>query len=126
MNAKYLFNLTGINFWYLASAIALNLFWTLGIGLAVSVLIMQQVQSSAGILQLLLLAASFIGPFLIGFVIGRLAGDGRGPTYGLYGSLGSVGVLLVAALPAGLIGLMMIVAAVAGGLNGGLASIRRR
>ena len=33
---------------------------------------------------------------------------------------------LAAALPGGVVGLMMIVAAIAGGLNGGMASIRNR
>lgn len=126
MSARWLFNLKGINLWYLASAIALNLFWTLGAGLVISAQFAEQSQSDPGNFQLILLIVSFIGPFLIGFLIGRMAADGRGPTYGLFGSFGSVGVLLAAALPSGVVGLMMIVAAIAGGLNGGMTSVRNR
>jgi len=125
MGFKQLFNLNGINFWYLASAIALNLFWTLGTGLIVTYAFMEQVQENPGTFQVILLAASFIGPFLIAWLIGRMAGDYRGPTYGFFGSLGSAGVLLVVALPSGVTGLMLIVAAIAGGLNGGMYSMRR-
>jgi len=126
MKAKWLFNLKGINYWYLASAIVLNLFWTLGAGLVLTMLIQEQVLSDSGNVQLILLVVSFIGPFLIGWLIGRMAADGRGPTYGLFGSFGSVGVLLSVALPSGIVGLMLIVVAIAGGLNGGMASIRSR
>ncbi len=126
MNARWLFNLKGINYWYLASAIVLNLFWTLGIGLVLTILVQEQALGDSGNFQLILLIVSFIGPFLIGLLIGRMAADGRGPTYGLYGSFGSVGVLLSVALPSGIVGLMLIVVAIAGGLNGGMASIRRR
>jgi len=125
MNFSWLFNLKDINFWYLASVVALNVIWTLGFGLAVSYLLIEQAGTNTGTFQLILLAASFIGPFLIGWLVGRMAADGRGPTYGFYGSLGSVGVLLVVALPSGLIGIMLIVAAIAGGLNGGMLSIPR-
>ncbi len=126
MSARWLFDLKGINPWYLASAFALNLFWTLGAGLFLSSQFAEQAQSDPGTLQLIVLVVSFAGPLLIGFLIGRMAADGRGPTYGLFGSFGSVGVLLAAALPGGVVGLMMIVAAIAGGLNGGMASIRNR
>ena len=126
MNAKQLFTLKGINYWYLASAVALNLFWTLGFGLLVTNLFLQQMQANSETFQLILLAASFIGPFLIAWLIGRMAGDGRGPTYGIYGSFGRAVVLGVVALPSGLVGLMLIVAAIAGGLNGGMLSLRNR
>lgn len=126
MNARWLFNLKGINYWYLASAIVLNLFWTLGAGLVLTMLVQEEALSDDGNIQLILLVVSFIGPFVIGWLIGQMAADGRGPTYGLFGSFGSVGVLLSAALPSGIVGLMMIVVAIAGGLNGGMASIRRR
>lgn len=126
VNAKWLLNLKGVNYWYLASAVALNLFWTMGVGLAVTAFFLGQAQRDPGTTQLILLAASFIGPLVIGWMIGQMAADGRGPTYGFYGSFGSVGVLLATALSGGIVGLMMIVAAVAGGLNGGMAAIRRR
>ena len=126
MSFRRLLNLKGIHPWYLASAIALNIFWTLAVGLLVSVMFLNKVEASSGTLQLVLLIATFLGPFLIGWIIGKMAGDGRGPTYGVYGSLGSIAILFFTALPSGLVGVMLVFAAVAGGLNGGLFSTQGR
>jgi|WetSurMetagenome_2_1015567.scaffolds.fasta_scaffold679527_1 hypothetical protein len=126
MSFKRLFNIKGLNLWYLASAVALNLFWTLFMALIISMLFLKQFQGGTTTIQLILMVATFLGPFLIGWIVGALAADGRGPTYGVYGSLGSIVVLVIVALPTGLLGIMLIVAAFSGGLNGGLYSIRQR
>jgi hypothetical protein len=126
MSLKRLLNLKGINLWYLASAVALNLFWTISMALIISMLFLKQYQGGASTVQLLLMVATFLGPFLIGWIVGAMAADGRGPTYGVYGSLGSIVVLVIVALPTGLLGIMLIVAAFSGGFNGGLFSIRQR
>jgi MFS family permease len=125
MNWKELFNLRGINFWWLASGVGLNLSW------AVVVLLFIFRVLSAGIdtvenMQLVLMVGFFIGPLVIGWLIGRWADDGRGPTYGLIGSIGSLVLILYAVLPSGPLGLLVALVALAGGLNGGLLSQRRR
>jgi sugar phosphate permease len=102
------------------------LLWALGITVAVSIIFLKQWEAGETFVQLALLLACFIGPFLIGWLSSALAADGRGPTYGLYGSLGSIIVLVFVALPTGLLGLMLIVASISGGLNGGLFSLRGR
>jgi len=125
MNWKALFNLHGINFWWLASGVGLNLSW------ATVVLLFVFRVLSAGIdtvenMQVALMVAFFLGPLLIGWLIGRWADDGRGPTYGLISSLGGLALILYAILPSGPLGLLVAVVALAGGLNGGLLSQRRR
>jgi MFS family permease len=117
--------LRGINFWWLASGVGLNLSW------AVVVLLFIFRVLSAGIdtvenMQLVLMVGFFIGPLVIGWLIGRWADDGRGPTYGLIGSIGSLVLILYAVLPSGPLGLLVALVALAGGLNGGLLSQRRR
>ncbi len=125
MNWKALFNLRGINFWWLASGIGLNLIWA-----AVVLLFVFRVLS-AGIdtvenMQLVMMVCFFLGPLVIGWLIGRWADDGRGPSYGLIGSFGSLALILYAVLPSGVLGLLTAAVALAGGLNGGLLSQRRR
>jgi hypothetical protein len=125
MNWKALFNLRGINFWWLASGVGLNISWT------IVVLLFAFRVLSAGIdtvenIQLVLMVGMFLGPLLIGWLIGRWADDGRGPTYGLIGSLGSLALILFVVLPSGPLGLLVAAVALAGGLNGGMLSQRRR
>jgi sugar phosphate permease len=73
------------------------------------------------------MGGTFVGTFLVGWFIGKWANDNRGPTYGLISSLGSVALILFIILPAGgNLGLMVAIMALAGGLNGGLASLKRR
>ncbi len=125
MNWKTLFNLRGINFWWLASGIGLNLCW------AVVLLLFVFRVLSAGIdtvdsMQLVLMLAFFLGPLAIGWLIGRWADDGRGPSYGLIGSFGGLALILYAVLPSGPLGLLVAFVALAGGLNGGMLSQRRR
>jgi len=125
MNWKALFNLHGINFWWLASGVGLNLGWA-----AIVLLFVFRVLS-AGIdtvenMQLVMMVAFFLGPLLIGWLIGRWADDGRGPTYGLISSFGGLLLILYAVLPSGPLGLLVALVALAGGLNGGLLSQRRR
>jgi hypothetical protein len=126
MSWKWLLNLKGLNLWYLASAVVLNLFCTLMSALVISMLLVNRIDAKTTTFQVLLMATTFLGPFLIAWMIGSMAADGRGPTYGVYGSIGSIVILVMVALPTGLLGLMLIIAAFAGGLNGGLFSIRRR
>ena len=125
MSLKRLLDLKGLNLWYLASAIALNLFWTLLVALFVSMLFIKQIKSGVSTVQMILMVVTFLGPFLIGWLVSSMAADGRGPTYGVYGSLGSIIVLVLVALPVGMLGIMLVFIAVAGGLNGGLFSLRR-
>jgi len=124
MNWRQLLNLRGINFWWLGSAIGLNGIWTL-ITLFFAFRLLSIDASAADTVQLGLMISAFLGTFVVGWFTGRMADDGRGPTYGLVGSLGSLALVLFVLVPTGIVGLLVAGTVVAGGLNGGLLSQRR-
>lgn len=123
MDFNKLLDLKGINFLFLAAAMFLNLFWSFGAASLVAYLAGAQ-QAPVDLIQAGIVLLTFLGPFLIGWMIGRMSNDGRGPTYGVYGSVGSVLILVFTALPSGILGMILIVVALAGGLNGGLMALR--
>jgi hypothetical protein len=125
MNWQQLFNLRGTNLWLIGSSIGLNVIWTF-FSLFVGFRILSQAEEAVAIVQVGLMVSAFIGPFLGGWLTGKVAGDGRGPTYGVIGSLGSVMLILITLLPTGILGLMIAAVALAGGFNGGMFSEGRR
>ena len=64
----------------------------------------------------------FIGSSLIGWCCGWLAFDERGATYGVIGAVGSVLMILLTLLASGWIAILLAIAALAGGFNGGTIS----
>ena len=125
MDWKSLFDLRRLNYWLLASGIGLNMIWTY-MTLLITLPLLSGGESAAAGIQLGLMLSVFVGALLAGWLTGKLADDSRGPTYGLVGSLGSVGLIVFAILPAGILGLLAAIITVAGGINGGLLSLRRR
>ena len=123
MNLNKLLDLKGINFLFLAAALALNLFWTLITTSTVAYLLSQN-QVDAELVQVAMVLITFLGPLVIGWAVGRMAGDRRGPTYGVYGSLSTVMILAMAGLPTSVLGILLMLVAIAGGLNGGMLSLR--
>ena len=121
MNFKRLFETKGLSFWLLASGIGLNLIYQLVLLVVVNLGIVASSQASgADLLQVFVLLACLVGPFVIGWVITAMAGDGRGPTYGVYGSFGGAVPLVLAFLSTrSILVLLMVVVTLAGGLNGG-------
>ncbi len=130
MNWKRLMNTKGINFWLLASAVGLNLIY-LAILLLLLSLLGGGAEAAAGTdwVQPLLLLACLLGPFVIAWIITGMAGDGRGPTYGVYGAFGAaVPLILLFLYTRFIIILLMLVVVLAGGFNGGIFGeyMRRR
>jgi hypothetical protein len=121
-----LFNFKGINLWLLGSSLGLNLVWG-----GLMVYSTGMLSADRGTLPewwgLMMIAAAFLGPLLIGFLIGRLSHDRRGPTYGVVGSLGGAALLGIFVMLSGSLEIGFITAAVAimGGFNGGMFSQRR-
>jgi hypothetical protein len=124
MNWKQIFNLRGTNLWLIGAGVGLNVSWMFATFL-IAYRVLGRSQNIV-VVQLALMISAFVGPFLNGWLTGRLAADGRGPTYGAIGSLGSVVLILIVLLPSGILGLLVAIVALAGGLNGGLLSQRRR
>lgn len=123
MDTRNLFNLRGLNYWILAVGVGLNFFWMGGLLLFAFFALMSENQALA---QIVALVGSFAGAFVIGWLMGKLAADGRGATYGLLGSFGSLILAIIFLVPTGIVGLMVAIVIPAGGLNGGLYSERRR
>ncbi len=122
---RNIFNLRGINLWHLANSVGWNILWTGG-SLLIIFYLLGKSPDTYLILQLVLMLSVFIGSLIAGFLFGKLAADGRGPTYGVFGSLGSIILSLFIVFPSGgILGIMLAVIAVAGGINGGLLSMRK-
>lgn len=125
MNLKSFFNPKGTNLWHVASSFLLNFLWT-GASLVFAYYFLQKSANAGGFLQLGVMISVFLGALIAGYLFGTLAADGRGPVYGTLGSLGSVTLsLFFFTTVGGILGIMLAVLALAGGINGGLLSLRR-
>ncbi|MBN1219433.1 MAG: hypothetical protein JXM69_10925 [Anaerolineae bacterium] len=124
MDWRYFLSPRGLNFWLVASGAGLSLIWAF-FTLIFSFRALTGPEQ-ATVVQLGLMVSFFVGNFLIGWLLGKWAGDNRGPTYGLYSSLGSVALALLVVLPSGSLGWLVAVLALLGGLNGGLVSLKRQ
>jgi hypothetical protein len=122
MDFKRLMNTKGLGMWLLASAIGLNLIYQIVLLFVINVgVVNSSATAGADMLQVFVLLASLIGPFVIAWIISGMAADGRGPTYGVYGSFGAALPLVFAFLyTRAILILLMIVIVLAGGLNGGI------
>jgi hypothetical protein len=118
MNWKSLFDIRSTNAWILVLSIAANLVWSF-FALIFIFGILNAGKMEPGLGQAMLLLVEFIGPAFIGWFCGWLAFDDRGATYGLVGALGSVFMILLYLLASGGIAILLSVAALAGGFNGG-------
>ena len=118
MNRKSIFDVRGANGWMDALAIAANLLWSF-FTLIVAFYILDVSGGTIEAVQVGLLISEFIGPFLIGWFCGWLAFDDRGATYGVVGALGSVLIILLTLLASGVIAVLLSIASLAGGFNGG-------
>ena len=118
MNRKSLFDLRGANGWIIALAVAANLLWSF-FTLIIAFYILDVSGGTIETVQVGLLLSEFIGPFIIGWFCGWLAFDDRGATYGVVGALGSVLIILLTLLASGVIAILLSIAALAGGFNGG-------
>jgi hypothetical protein len=120
-----LFNLQGLNYWLVAAGVGANLIWMF-LTLLVAYIGVASGAHMTTPVQLGVLLSAFGGPFLIGFGLSRMAGDGRGPTYGLVSSLSALALAVIVLVPTGVLGVMVAFVILAGGLNGGLVGERRQ
>lgn len=125
MNLKNIFNLRGINGWHLANTLGWN-FLGSGLVLMTTLYFLEKNPTATGFYQVFLLIGIFMVSLTGGLLFGRLAADNRGLTYGVLGSFVSVALSLFLVLPSGgILGAMLVIIALAGGLNGGLLSYNK-
>ena len=125
MNLRKLFDLSDINYWLLVSGFALDAILTF----MILILLLQFLAGSGGTLGLIqmgLMLAIFAANFATAWLVGKMASDLKGPTYGIVSSISSAAIVMVVMVPAGgVFGLLAAVVALAGGFNGGVASLPR-
>ena len=122
MNLRSIFNIRGTNYWILAMGIAANLLWSFFAWVIAFMFLLEAGEGNVGLVYVGLMIGEFVGPLLIGWFCGWLAFDDRGATYGVIGALGSVLMILLTLLASGWIAILLSIAALAGGFNGGTLS----
>ena len=123
MGFKRLINTSDMNWWLVFASIGCNLILMAVVAFGAASML-RRGGEMVEVSQIVLLLGTFLAAFLTAMLTGWIA-RGNGVTYGLIGSVGTVVVVLVA-LPFGVLTILLIVIAVAGGLNGGLISVRRQ
>ncbi len=124
MNWKKLINPKGTNIWVLASVLGWNVLWAL-LTLFITYTLLSGEEQILTIHQTGMMFSFFFGAFAGSWVGGKVAADNRGPTYGVIGSLGGVVPVVSALVPAGgMFGILAAIVTIAGGLNGGILSVR--
>lgn len=113
MSFNRMFEFGGLNLWIVASGNGLNLILQFVVAVAASALAAQGNPLS----QLLLILGPFFGTALVAFMCGRMERE-RYMSYGLYTLPGALLVIIWAVLANPVLGIMMVVVAVLGALNG--------
>lgn len=125
MDLRRLFNLNDINYWLLISGFALDAILTVVLLILLLQFLASRI-STVSTMQLGLMIGLFIINFATAWVIGKMADDLKGPTYGLIGSIASAIIVVFVTVPAGgVFGLLAAISALAGGFNGGVATLPR-
>lgn len=116
MNLNKMFEMGGLNLWIVASGNGLNLILQ-GVTVFVAGLLGAQGGSAAQGAQIVLMLGTFLGPLLVAVISGRMERE-RYQSYALYTLPGALIMLVLGVLAQPLFGLMLIVVAVLGALNG--------
>ena len=122
MNLRSIFNIRGTKLWIITLSVTANLLWSFFVLVIGLIYLLEPGDGGVEQASVGLLIGGFIGPFLIGWFCGWLAFDDRGPTYGVIGALGSILVILLTLLASGWIAILLSIAALLGGFNGGALS----
>lgn len=122
MSLRSIFNIRGTNYWILVMGIAANLLWSFFALVIAFMFLLEAGEGNIGQVYVGLMIGEFVGPLLIGWFCGWLAFDDQGATYGVIGAFGSVLMILLTLLASGWIAILLSIAALAGGFNGGTLS----
>jgi hypothetical protein len=122
MNLRDLIDLRNLNIWLAVSALGCGVIAMVVVAIGVPALVGGR-EVIVGIGQFLLLLLTFGAMFLVAMLTGRIARE-NAVTYGLICSAGAV-IVIIAAMPFGIVTLLLVLIAIAGGLNGGMVMERQ-
>jgi tryptophan-rich sensory protein len=108
----------GTKYAYLGLAMLLNIGWALLFFSLMDSMMLRYGELMQGVDTTLMLGI-FLGALTIGFLVTLLAKDRRGPTYGVYGGLAGLVVIVLMTWKSGLLAPLVGFMAVFGGINGG-------
>ncbi len=108
----------GTKYAYLILAMVLNIAWALLFFSLVDSMMLRYGSLMQGVDTTLMLGI-FLGSLTIGFLITLIAKDRRGPTYGIYGGMAGLVVIVLMTWKSGLLAVLVGLMAVFGGYNGG-------
>jgi len=108
----------GTKYAYLILAMVLNIAWALLFFSLVDSMMLRYGSLMQGVDTTLMLGI-FLGSLTIGFLITLIAKDRRGPTYGIYGGIAGLIVIVLMTWKSGLLAPLVGFMAVFGGINGG-------
>lgn len=122
---QLIFDPRGTKTAFLLLSMAAQVAWVLAFFSIVDSLVLRMGESLNGVDTTLMLGI-FLGEAVIGYFISSLAKDRRGMTYGVYGGLAALLVIVLMTWRSGLLALLVGLMAVLGGYNGGfLAEMMR-
>lgn len=118
MNLSRMLDPRGTKYAYLILAMVLNIAWALLFFSLVDSMMLRYGSLMQGVDTTLMLGI-FLGSLTIGFLITLIAKDRRGPTYGIYGGMAGLVVIVLMTWKSGLLAPLVGFMAVFGGINGG-------
>ncbi len=108
----------GTKYAYLGLSMVLNIAWALLFFSLMDSMMLRYGELMQGVDTTLMLGI-FLGALTIGFLITLIAKDRRGPTYGVYGGIAGLVVIVLMTWKSGLLAPLVGFMAVFGGINGG-------
>jgi len=108
----------GTKYAYLVLAMVLNIAWALLFFSLMDSMMLRYGELMQGVDTTLMLGI-FLGALTIGFLITLVAKDRRGPTYGIYGGIAGLVVIVLMTWKSGLLAALVGFMAIFGGINGG-------
>ena len=108
----------GTKYAYLILAMVLNIAWALLFFSLMDTMMLRYGELMQGVDTTLMLGI-FLGALTIGFLITLVAKDRRGPTYGIYGGMAGLVVIVLMTWKSGLLAALIGFMAIFGGINGG-------
>jgi tryptophan-rich sensory protein len=118
MKLSRLLDPRGTKYAYILLAMILNVAWALLFFSLMDSMMLRYGDLMQGVDTTLMLGI-FLGSLTIGFLITLLAKDRRGPTYGIYGGIAGLVVIVLMTWKSGLLAALVGFMAIFGGFNGG-------